>query len=171
MAGVPQFMTDLGWWAVFLFLFVVVLLRAQATYGLGRWVRRGASTLAAAPDDHPRLARASARFSGPGMEKAKVFLEKWGFVGIPVSFLTIGFQTLVNAAAGYTRMRWDLYTLAMIPGCVAWAALYGVLSLSLIEAWKQSPWLFVAVVAAVVAVAWAAMRLRRTADSAERTPQ
>jgi membrane protein DedA with SNARE-associated domain len=171
VAGVPEYITDLGWWAIFLFLLFVVFFRAQGTYWTGRWVRHGAAKVASQPAEHPRLSRLTAKFSGPGMVRARVFLERWGFIGIPLSFLTVGFQTMVNATAGYTRMRWDLYTLAMLPGCVAWATMYGLLSLSLVEAWRQSPWVFAGVILGLVVVAWIATRLRRSGGSDARTAQ
>jgi membrane protein DedA with SNARE-associated domain len=93
-------------------------------------------------------------------------VERWGFVAIPVSFLTVGFQTLVNAAAGFMRMRWVLYTLAMIPGCVAWAAVYSVVGFSLVAAWRQSPWLFAAAIVALVGAAWGLTRLGRLSPAA-----
>jgi membrane protein DedA with SNARE-associated domain len=186
MVGVPDALEGLGWWAIVAFLFVVVLLRAQATYWAGRWLRRGADSVAHRPSETPadphgdpaaalppptRSSRLARRLSGPEMDRAQRFLERWGFIGIPLSFLTVGFQTLINATAGYIRMRWDLYTLAMLPGCVAWALVYGVVSLSLIEIWKSSPWLLVGVLVAVVGIAWATTRLRRSAGSGARTPQ
>lgn len=78
---------------------------------------------------------------------------------------------MVNAAAGFTRMRWDLYTAAMIPGCIAWAALYATLGLGLAEAWQRSPWLFLGIIAALVLAAWCLTRLRQNAGSAARTPR
>lgn len=185
MVGVPGFISDGPWWGVFLFLLGVVFLRAQGTYWAGWWLRRGAASgaehqsldeVAQEHDPTPahhstRRARIAKRFSGPLWERAQAFIERWGFLGIPASFLTIGFQTMVNAAAGFTRMRWDLYTAAMIPGCIAWAALYATLGIGLWEAWRTSPWLFLGIVAALVAVAWGLTRLRQSAGSAARTPR
>lgn len=171
MAGVPSFISDGPWWGLFLFLLVVVFLRAQATYWAARGARRGAHAVASSEAERPsRFAR---HLDGPGMVRAQDFLDRWGFVGIPLSFLTIGFQTMVNAAAGYSKMRWDLYTLAMIPGCIAWATMYSLLGLSLLDAWRRSPWLLLAIVVALVVAAWAftAIRRRRSADSAARTPR
>jgi membrane protein DedA with SNARE-associated domain len=175
MAGVPTFISEGPWWGLFLFLTGVVFLRAQATYWAGWWLRKGAASGAEhdsldevaheeepTPEHRPtRRARIAARFSGPGWDKAQAFLERWGFVGIPVSFLTIGFQTMVNAAAGFTRMRWDLYTVAMIPGCLAWAAIYASLGVGLMEAWKSSPWLFIAILVGLVGLAWILTAIRR----------
>ncbi len=169
MAGVPSFVESLGWWAIFLFLVCVVFFRAQGTYWLGRWGRRGAEATAAA--QHGRASAVAARLSGPGAEKARAFLDRWGFIGVPLSFLTVGFQTMVNASAGYMRMRWDLYTLAMIPGCIAWAAIYATLGLSLLEAFARSPWLGIGIILAVFALVFGATRLRRSAGSGARTPR
>lgn len=171
MAGVPAFIEGMGWWAIAIFLFGVVFVRTQATYLMGRWVRNGATRLAAEPDAHPRLARFSARLTGPGMDKAERFLDKWGFIGIPLSFLTVGLQTLVNAAAGYSRMRWDLYTLIMLPGCVLWVATYLAVGASFVRLWNTSPLLLAGAVVAVVTVAWVAVKLRRSAGSGAQIPQ
>jgi len=166
MAGVPSSLADGPWWWLFCFLLAVVFLRAQATYWLGRWLRNGLSPRPDA-DEAPvagpseRRARWAARFSGPAWERAQRFLDRWGFVGVPLSFLTVGFQTMVNAAAGFGRMRWDLYTLAMIPGCAAWAAIYSVAGFSLVAAWNASPIAVIAVLAGVVVVAGALSLLRR----------
>lgn len=161
MPGVPDFVISWGWWALFAFLMGVVFFRAQGTYWLGRLMRARATLLAAQPDRYPRMARLSTRLTGPRLDRARAFVEKWGFAGVSVSFLTIGFQTMVNAAAGYVRMPWLVYTAAMIPGCAAWAAWYGFLGLSLWEAWQRSPWLFLAALVAVVLIAWALTGLGR----------
>lgn len=163
MAGVPGFVLDGPWWGLFFFMCGVVFLRTQATYWVARWARTGADAVADRAEEHrsPR-ARLARRFSGPGMERARVFIERWGFLAIPVSFLTVGFQTMVNATAGYTRMRWDLYTLAMIPGCLAWATVYTLVLLGLWEAWVRSPWLLAAAVLVIVGAAFGLNRWRRS---------
>ena len=176
MAGVPPFISEGPWWGVFLFLCGVVFLRAQATYWVGWWLRKGAASgdrnaslvevsdeqTADATPQPTRRARFARRFSGPAWDRAQRFVERWGYIGIPLSFLTVGFQTMVNAAAGFTRMRWDLYTVAMIPGCLAWAAIYASLGVGLFEAWKTSPWLFVAILVGLVVIAWALTAWRRS---------
>ncbi|WP_084037969.1 DedA family protein [Demequina sp. NBRC 110053] len=152
MPGVPAFIFDGPWWGLFAFLFCVVLLRTQATYWLARWARTGADAVAdRAEDRDSRRAGFARRLSGPGMERARAFIERRGFLAIPLSFFTVGFQTMVNAAAGYARMRFDLYTLAMIPGCLAWATIYTAIALSLWEVWLRSPWLLAAAVLVLAA--------------------
>ncbi|WP_084077992.1 DedA family protein [Demequina sp. NBRC 110057] len=176
MAGVPGFISDLGWWALVPFLFVVVFVRTQATYWLGRWARTGASRLAESPSEK-FLARASRRLDGPMMARGEAVLDRWGYVAIPLSFLTLGFQTVINATAGYVKMRWGLYTLVMLPGCALWTAAYTIVGASIVHLWQHSPTLAIAFVVGVVAVAWAATRVtrivrqRRSAGSAARTPR
>ena len=170
MAGVPGFISDGPFLGLCVFLFGVVFFRAQGTYWLGRWVRGRADTAS----QLAQAGRGSAwvrRFSGPRMDRAGAFLNRWGFIGVPVSFLTIGFQTMVNASAGYSRMRWDLYTAAMIPGCAAWAIVYAALGLTLYSAFVTAAWISLAVLVAVVGLAFLLTRLRRTDGSGARIPQ
>ena len=172
MAGVPGFVEQLGWWAVYIFLFGVVLFRAQGTYWLGRWARKGTEMTASSV--HPRAASAARKLSGPAADSARRYLERWGFVGIPASFLTVGFQTMVNAIAGFIRMRWDLYTVAMIPGCLVWAGIYTLVTFSLVEAWTRSPVLLIIAVTTLIgliAAAFVITRQRRSAGSSARTPR
>jgi membrane protein DedA with SNARE-associated domain len=162
MTGVPDAISAWGWWAAYAFLFFVVFLRAQGTYWLGRGVVSGAL--------HTRWGR---RFEGPTMQRAHAFLERFGPFGVPVSFLTVGFQTAVNAAAGIGRMRYGVYTLAMIPGCLAWAAIYTALGAAALRLFQTFTWWFAAalLLAIVAAIAVALTRRRRSGDSSARTPR
>lgn len=116
-------------------LFGIVLLRAQATY----WAGRGMSASA-------RKTKFGRRLDGPRMTKTIDQLSRWGWPIITLSFLTIGFQTLVNAAAGVTRIHWGRYTAAMVLGCVAWAFLYATAGFTALTAWTrlEGPWQWVA---------------------------
>jgi membrane protein DedA with SNARE-associated domain len=104
-------------------LFVVVLLRASATYWLGRAAYAGAGRTRA----HQALA--SRRF-----QTAQSWIGRWGAPVITLSFLTIGFQTAVNLAAGVIRMPLRRYLPAMAVGCVLWAVLYATVGFVTIEA-------------------------------------
>ena len=135
-------------------LFGIVFARAQVTYWIGRGVVGGARhTRWAAHLDRPRVARATE------------LINRWGPPVITVSFLTIGFQTAANAAAGLSRMPFGRYLLAMIPGCLAWAVLYATVGLAAVSAAvavaATSPWTLVVIVAliAVGVVVW--LRRRR----------
>lgn len=140
-------------------LFVIVLLRAQATYWIGRGVIAGAL--------HTRLAD---KLTGPRTTRAITLLNKWGPPVVTVSFLTVGFQTVVNAAAGLIRMPWVRYTIAMVIGCVMWAFIYATIGFAAFDAAMalatHSPWLLVAVLVLVAAVIVGVVLARRRRRSA-----
>lgn len=108
--------------AIFGFFFTVVFLRTQATYWIARLVveqtlRRGAPRTAA-------LTRAQRWTQGPGAARGVAAINRWGTLAVPLSFLTVGFKTVVNAAAGLTRMSFARYLPAMLVGCLAHATIY-----------------------------------------------
>lgn len=165
---VPAFARE-GIW-LFVFLFVVVLLRAQATY----WLARGAASGAVLATGRQGFLGTMARwFDGPIPRKGAAMLDKWGIIAIPLCFLTVGIQTAINAGAGLVRMRWSTYTIAMIPGCVLWALLYGLGTLAVfaaaIRAVAGSPWGWagLTLIATLIAakIAWG-RRKRRAVDAA-----
>ena len=148
-------------------LFLIVLLRAQATYWIGRGVIAGAL--------HTRLAE---KLTGPRMTRAITLLNKYGPPVVTVSFLTVGFQTVANAGAGLIRMPWVRYTIAMMIGCVMWAFIYATVGFAALDAAMalaaHSPWLLVGVIAllvlAVVAVV-VTRRRRRSGAPPDSLPQ
>lgn len=104
-------------------LLVIVLLRAGATYALGRAARSGASrTRIQRLIDSPRFAR------------AQELVERWGAPIVVLSFLTVGFQTLVNLAAGVGRMPLRRYLPALLIGGLLWAVLYATVGLATLSA-------------------------------------
>jgi membrane protein DedA with SNARE-associated domain len=135
-------------------LFVIVLVRAQGTYWLGRGVTAGVL--------HTPLAD---RITGPRTTRAITALNRWGPPLVTVSFLTVGLQTVVNAGAGLIRMPWIRYTAAMLIGCVAWALIYATIGIAAFETAlalaARSPWALVAVLVAVLAVVAFVLVMRR----------
>ncbi len=148
-------------------LFVIVLLRAQATYWLGRGLAAG--TIKAGFADALRR-----RLTSPAFARAVRLLHRWGPFAVTLCFLTIGVQTMVNLAAGLGRMPFGRYTLAMVPGCAAWAFIYATVGLtafySAVAAAAGSPWAIAVIAALILAAAPLAVRLhprraaRRTAQ-------
>lgn len=120
------------WFVVSTALFVIVMLRANGTYWLGRALQRGA-----------RRTRAAAMMGSPGYERAVERLHRWGAPVVSLSFLTIGVQTLVNLAAGATRMPLRHYLPAVTVGCVIWAIVYGTVGTIGFHAfgllWQRAP--------------------------------
>lgn len=104
-------------------LFVIVFLRANGTYWLGRLVRRGA-----------RHTQARHIMDSPGYLRAVSTIDRWGAPAVTVSFMTIGIQTLINLAAGATGMSLRRYLPAVTVGCVIWALIYGTVGFVGLEA-------------------------------------
>lgn len=100
-------------------LFVIVMLRANATYWLGRGALRGG--------------KLSAKFAGyvdgRHMQRARRIAARYGVIAVPLSFLTIGIQTAINFSAGFTLMPLRRYLPAVTVGCLAWALLYSTVGM------------------------------------------
>lgn len=112
-------------WALF---FVVVFLRAQATYWLARWVTQQA--LEHTAPTKGLVLRLHTWLDGSSARRGIESLRRWGALAVPLSFLTIGAQTIVNAGAGVIRMPAWRYTLVMLPGCAAWALVWTTIGMS-----------------------------------------
>jgi membrane protein DedA with SNARE-associated domain len=151
---VPSWLEGKPFVITFSVLFGIVLLRAQATYWLGRGVTTGAL--------HTSLA---AKLTSPKATTVISALNRWGPPLVTVSFLTVGLQTVVNAAAGLIRMPWIRYTVAMLIGCVAWAAIYATVGIAAVEGMlalaAHSPWALAGLLAVVIGAVIAVVVIRR----------
>ena len=129
-------------------LFVIVFCRTNATYWVGRAMASGA--------EHTRARRI---LLSPAYRRGAGWLNRWGAPAISVSFLTVGFQTMINLAAGVTRMPLRRYIPATIVGSIMWAFVYGTVGfvsfVALQRLWSLSPVAVVAIGLVVVAgAAW-----------------
>ena len=131
-------------WA-YLALFVIVMLRSNATYWAGRGVAAGG-----------RRTRLQKYLDSPAVGRAEQAIARWGAPAVSVSFLTIGVQTAVNLAAGIGRMPLRRYIPATIVGALAWAGIYATIGLAAfdaaIAAAAGSPWALVLLVVLVGAL-------------------
>ena len=93
----PAFLDELGFVELLAALFVIVLVRAQATYWLARAVVTGAASR-----------RWGRWLESPALKRASALLARYGAPAVTVSFLTVGLQTMINAAAGAARMRFGV---------------------------------------------------------------
>lgn len=150
----PSFLDDLPFWPLVATLLVIVFCRAQATYWLARLAVAGASR-----------SRWGRWLDTAAVRRGSALLDRFGLPVVSVSFLTVGLQTVLNAAAGLARVPWWRYTVAMLVGCVAWAFVYATVGLALfwavLAAFAGSPWGVAAIIVVVVAGAAARVVLRR----------
>lgn len=130
-----------GWpvWAVFAGFWVIAMLRSNATYWAGRGLRAGGG--------HTRL---SGHLDRPAVRRTEAFVSRWGAPAVAVSFLTVGVQTLINAAAGALRMPLAHYVPATVVGSLLWATLYTSVGVAVWEAITGGAWGWLLVVAAVL---------------------
>lgn len=141
-------------------LFAIVMARANATYWLGRGLAAGAER-----------SRWQRLLTSPHYASGARWLNRWGAPAVSLSFLTVGIQTMVNLAAGVTRMPLRRYLPAVTVGCIIWAFMYGTVGFigwfAVVRLWERSPALTVAVLAAGAAVVvWVVTRR----DRAEAVP-
>lgn len=114
------------WFIVACGLFVIVMLRANGTYWLGRGLSAGTSR-----------SRYAALLESAGYRRAQAWLERWGAPVVTLCFLVVGVQTLVVLAAGVGRMSLRRFLPAVVLGCVMWAIIYatiGFLSIATVSA-------------------------------------
>lgn len=103
-------------------LFCIVMLRANATYWIGRAAVRGG-----------RASRFERHLNGRHMERAQHLTARYGVVAVPLCFLTVGIQTATNFTAGFTQMPVRRYLPAVVVGCVIWAVFYALVGTVAIE--------------------------------------
>ncbi|WP_127127209.1 DedA family protein [Georgenia sp. SYP-B2076] len=158
----PDFLASWPFWLVFAFLYLGATIRGQGTYWAGRIL-----TEQALRRSHPRggwRRRAYDWLQGEGTARGIEAIRRWGLVVVPVSYLTVGFQTMVNAGAGVLRIHWGRYALAQVPGALAWAAIYSTIGFAVwdaaLAAAAGSPW-GIAGIAAVAVVITATVLVRR----------
>jgi len=149
-------LAELPFWQAFAALFVIVMVRSNATY----WVGRGAVA--------GWLRHRGAR--GELTRRAEALLHSLGPFAVTLSYLTIGIQTAVHLAAGVMRMSLRFYLPAAIVGSAAWAVLYATIGLAVVQAWvaaEAGSWWGLALLAALLVLGvstWAVRRRRVLPD-------
>ncbi len=137
-------------------LFVIVMCRANGTYWLGRGIVAGAG--------HTKWARI---LESRAYHTGSTWLNRWGPLAVTFSFTIVGIQTMVNLAAGVSRMPLRRYLPAVTVGCVMWAFIYGtggmISAVIITRAWEHSPALTIiglVVIAAAIAAFFVLPRRR-----------
>lgn len=152
-----EFVDEWPVWAVFGAFWVIAMLRSNATYWAGRGLRAGSG--------HTRLA---SHLDRPAVVRTEGIVDRWGAPVVALSFLTVGVQTLINAAAGALRMPLPHYLPATAVGSLLWATLYTSVGAALWQAVSGGAWWWLLVIAAVVAIV--AVSTRVLSRAAARRP-
>ena len=112
--------------AAFATLFVIVMIRANATYWIARGVRAGAGK-----------SRFRLRLDREAMPRAERLVARWGAGAVALSFATIGLQTAINATAGAMRMPLSRYLPAVVVGSLICATIYSALGTAIVVALRS----------------------------------
>ena len=171
---VREFVDSWPFWAVYALFFCGALVRSHATYAVGRALRTGATRTAGrraaspGPHDPSVIMRLGQQLEGPGLQRAERVMARYGPPLVTVSFLTLGVQTLLNAAAGALRMPLRRYTPAAVLGSLIWAALYTTAGFAVLGASRAAvPWWWLLVATAlIVCVVLVTRGVRRRLDAA-----
>ncbi|GAA4114648.1 DedA family protein [Enteractinococcus coprophilus] len=154
---------DGPWIWVWLGLYVIIFCRAGGTYLIGRAVRNGVT----------RIGAIQKILASSAYQRAETAIDRWGAPAVAVSFLTIGFQTAINLAAGAIRMRWYHYLPALLIGGALWATVYATIGSvsfgAIMGAYERSPvaTIGLTIVLTLVLVGWIIWRLTATKASTE----
>lgn len=157
--------------AAFVFLFGVAMMRGQATYWLARVITQEALSRTR-PVAGWKL-KVHHWLNDGATDQGRVILNRWGLAAVALCYLTVGVQTIVLATAGVIRLAWPKFTLAQIPGALAWATIYSTIGFAVwAAAWEavvqKHPWL--ALILLVVAVGLIALRVLRYRKSRNAAP-
>lgn len=163
----PEQLESAPFAAIFAFFFAVAFVRTQATYWVARVV--ATQTLERTTPSNRLLAQAQAWSTTPAAQRGVATVNRWGVLAVPLSFCAVGTKTVVNGAAGLTRMPFlTRYLPALVVGCLVHATIYATIGwaawTAAIAAATGSPWGLAAVLGVLVLVVVAvATTLRRRA--------
>jgi membrane protein DedA with SNARE-associated domain len=160
---VPDFLASMPFWVAFVALFLGAMARGQMVYWVGRVATE--QTLRRTHPQEGWKRRMHEWLEAGGADPGVRALRRWGLVMVPLCYLTVGFQSMVQAAAGILRIEPWKYLLAQIPGALAWATIYATIGFAAWEAVMSaaagSPLGLAAILVVVVAVVAAAVLVRR----------
>lgn len=150
----PDFLSTLPFWGVFLFLFVLAIMRGQGTYWVARLVTN--QTLNRTHPTGGWRLRVHQTLEGQGTQSGIAAIRRWGLLAVPVAYVTVGIQSMVMLGAGVLRIPCPRFLLAQIPGALAWATIYSTIGFTVwyaaISAAAGSPAALITVTLLVAAV-------------------
>ena len=113
---------------VFLFFWCLAMMRLHTMYWIGRGITAGTA-----------CTRWVSLLESPVYARAQAWSARWGVLAVPVSFLTVGIQSVIQLSAGVARMPLRRYVAATAAGAIAWAAVYTTIGMAILTAWLTGP--------------------------------
>ena len=113
---------------VFLFFWCLAMMRSHTMYWIGRGITAGTAR-----------SRWVSLLESPVYARAQAWSTRWGVLAVPVSFLTVGIQSVIQLSAGVARMPLRRYVAATAAGAIAWAAVYTTIGMAILSAWLTGP--------------------------------
>jgi len=113
---------------VFLFFWCLAMMRSHTMYWIGRGITAGTART-----------RWVSLLESPVYAHAQAWSARWGVLAVPVSFLTVGIQSVIQLSAGVARMPLRRYVAATAAGAIAWAAVYTTIGMAILTAWLTGP--------------------------------
>ena len=113
---------------VFLFFWCLAMMRSHTMYWIGRGITAGTART-----------RWVSLLESPVYARAQTWSARWGVLAVPVSFLTVGIQSVIQLSAGVARMPLRRYVAATAAGAIAWAAVYTTIGMAILTAWLTGP--------------------------------
>lgn len=113
---------------VFLFFWCLAMMRSHTMYWIGRGITAGTART-----------RWVSLLASPVYARAQAWSARWGVLAVPVSFLTVGIQSVIQLSAGVSRMPLRRYVAATAAGAIAWAAVYTTIGMAILTAWLTGP--------------------------------
>lgn len=165
----PSFLSSLPFWLLFIVLFLGAMTRGQMMYWIGRLASN--QSLNRLASRYRWAAHMDDLLNQGGADPGLRAIQRWGLVMVPLSYLTVGFQSMVQLAAGLLRITLLWYALAQIPGALAWAAIYSTIGFAVwnaaLAAATGSP-VAIAVIAtvtlAMITIIWLRRRQRHDTE-------
>ena len=113
---------------VFLFFWCLAMMRSHTMYWIGRGITAGTAR-----------SRWVSLLESPVYARAQAWSARWGVLAVPVSFLTVGIQSVIQLSAGVARMPLHRYAAATAAGAIAWASVYTTIGMAILSAWLTGP--------------------------------
>lgn len=113
---------------VFLFFWCLAMMRSHTMYWIGRGITAGTART-----------RWVSLLESPVYARAQAWSARWGVLAVPMSFLTVGIQSVIQLSAGVARMPLRRYVAATAAGAIVWAAVYTTIGMAILTAWLTGP--------------------------------